>query len=207
MKKAAKYLSAVFIPLLVPLYLFLTVFCWFSGLTTFTSFPEKAYVTLGLFAATCLPPFVLVYILYRVKYISSLTLENRADRFIPQLFGLFDYLLISLLLIRYLGPSNILSICMTATTVTLFCIALITHFWKISTHAAGIWGMLAIVSILCFQHSFDGRIVLWIMLALIAIMVSLARLYLKVHTAAQVAAGALLGISCACITFYYLSAK
>lgn len=71
-----------------------------------------------------------------------------------------------------------------------FCI---TIFWKISLHAIGIGGFLALVIQLSLHAYFFAFLLIPIALIVAGLVIS-ARLYLQAHTPAQVAGGFILGI-------------
>ncbi|MDR1761600.1 MAG: phosphatase PAP2 family protein [Bacteroidales bacterium] len=78
-----------------------------------------------------------------------------------------------------------------------FCISI---FWKISLHAIGVSGFLALVIQLSLHAHFFAFILLPIVLVIAGLVLS-SRLYLQAHTPAQVAAGFALGL---CVTFCML---
>ncbi len=189
----AHLLSIVFIPLLAPTYLAILVlydFPAFAPLGPFTG--ERAMIGF-IFLTTTLPPFILVFILYQLKIISTLTLDDRKDRLIPQCFVCFNYVLLSVYMVYALGVSNALTLSVIGITVSVLVVSFITPFWKISTHACGVWGITAIVTVLYARHPLPHFLVFYLLLLLLTVAVCLARLYLKVHTPLQVITGSLLG--------------
>jgi membrane-associated phospholipid phosphatase len=190
---AAHFISIVIIPLLAPTYLFTIIFLYFPQLAPNFTSKEQILATLYIFAATSLLPFILVFILYKRKVISTWTLDHRKDRIIPQLFSCMNYLFICIFMIYRFGIGNALSLSMLATTVSVIVISIITPYWKISTHAAGAWGMFACITVLYLKFPNPAFTVPYIIIGLSTVAVCFARLYLRVHTLMQVIAGSALG--------------
>jgi hypothetical protein len=159
----------------------------------------------GVLLFTILLPFVFLFIIFKLKIISTLDLSKREDRIYPQLFSGFCYLLFTVILIYKLGTTNIFSLVMIANTLSLFAITVITTFWKISTHTSGAMGFFTIILILYFKYPSTGFFTPMIVITMLTFAVCFARLYLKAHTFTQVIAGCLLGISIGTGVFYFFS--
>src|ERR1041385_7431290 len=123
---AAHIISIVLIPLLSPTYLFWIILFYFPQLNHITNTADKVLAICYIFAATSLLPFILVFILYKRKIIRTLTLDNKEDRVVPQIFSCFIYLFISLFLTYKEGVANALSLCMIAVTISLIMLTVIT---------------------------------------------------------------------------------
>jgi membrane-associated phospholipid phosphatase len=158
----------------------------------------------GVFLSTILLPFLFVFILFKLKIISNLTLDKREERLLPQIFSCVCYLIISFFLISKMGISSSLSLVMIANTLSLFAITIITNFWKISTHASGALGLLSITSILFIKYQSPEFLIPFIVILFLTISVCAARLYLRVHTLKQVLGGCLLGAAIGILVFYFL---
>lgn len=200
----AHIVSIALIPLLSPIYLFGIILFCFPFLTPITGVGHKLLAMGAICAATTLPPFTLVFVLYKMKRISSLTLDDRKDRLIPQVFSCFNYVLITIILAWMYGLHNALTLSMVAITTSLVAISVITPFWKISTHASGVAGLLAVASALYLKYPSAELLLPYAMLWVLAVLVCLARLQLKVHTPGQVLAGCLLGGSIGFTCFWFL---
>jgi len=204
MKKfAANLISVILIPLLAPVYLFSIEIFYFSGLIPDFVLQNKFLSIVLIFSATTILPFIFVFILYKLKNISSLTLEKREDRFFPQLFSSFVYIVISFTLIFLLGIRNTLSLSMISVTVSLILITFLTSYWKISTHSSGAMGMLTIISILFYKYPSSQFLVPYLIILFLMIYVCYARYYLRVHTLNQVLAGCLLGLTIGITLFLF----
>ncbi len=203
-KLAANIVSIILIPLIAPSYLFWIILFFFPQITKIHLLSEKLLAILYIFAATTFLPFLVVFILYKRKVITDLTLHRQQDRVIPQIFSCFIYAGICLFLCLTEGPTNALSLSMIAISLSVIGLTLITPFWKISTHACGAWGLFAIVYDLQSRYHEPGFVVLYYIILFLTVSVCAARLYLKVHTPMQVLAGSIMGTVIGFSVFHYL---
>jgi membrane-associated phospholipid phosphatase len=200
----ANFVSVLLIPLLVPTYLSGIVICYFPSLVRISHQNEKWMPIFGIFIFTVLLPFILVYSLFKMGKISSLSLVERKDRYVPQFFSCFTYFFITACFIYMFGPDNILSLGMIANSISVLIITVITRYWKISTHASGSIGLLVIVSIIFLKHPSPYFSVPYVILSVLCVSVCFARIYLKAHTVMQVIGGSVLGTALGISVFYFL---
>ena len=198
-------LSSVLIPLLIPVYLCCILLFYFPSLIHIHHAVGKWLLFSSVLSGTVLLPFILVFALYKAGIISSLTLYKRSDRFIPQIFSCFLYIVLSAGVIYKMGAANPMSLAMIANTLSVLGITFITRFWKISTHAAGAMGFLSITGMLYARHPAPHFLVVFLVISVLCISVCFARLYLKAHTVSQVIAGGILGLITGASVFYFLA--
>jgi membrane-associated phospholipid phosphatase len=205
MKKfLANFISVVLIPLLAPTYLYAIILFFFPQVTNIIGVSDKLLAIFYIAITTTLLPFIVVFVLYKKKIISSLTLHEQKDRTIPQVFSCVIYLAICLFLVNKEGIHNALALAMIAVTVSVIFLTMITPFWKISTHACGAWGLFAILYVLQTRfYELNFEIFYYVIFAS-TIGVCFARLYLKVHTPLQVLAGSILGTAIGFSLFHFL---
>jgi len=190
---AAHIVSIILIPLIAPAYLFWIILFFFPGLTHIHNTNDKLLAILYILLATTLLPFIVVFVLYKQKKIRTLTLDNKEDRVIPQIFSCFIYAAVCLFLVYTEGATNALTLSMIAVSVSVIGLTIITPSWKISTHACGAWGMFAILWELQTRYPNPEFAILYYIILFLTITVCMARLYLKVHTPMQVLAGSIMG--------------
>ena len=190
----SKLVSALLIPLLIPGYLFVIVLFLFPEMANIQVVNEKLFLLTEVIAFTAFFPLLVVVILYKIKWISSLSLIKREDRLIPQLFSLLLYGVFSYLLYSKYGLHHILTLIILTNAFSLLLITLITRFWKISTHTTGAAGFLVISSIIFIKNFSFGFAFLYLAIATLSIGVFFARLHLKAHTLKQVIYGGLFGL-------------
>lgn len=129
-------------------------------------------------------PGLLLILLYRVGYIAELYPDERSQRAGLLLLGTLCYFLgfAVLLLLKAPMPMLVAGFAFGSNTLLVW---LINRFWKISIHAVGVSGGVSVLLL-------TGGSSLWPFLLALPL-VGWARLRLKAHTPAQVAAGFLLG--------------
>ena len=86
------------------------------------------------------------------------------------------------------------SIILIATTLLLFLLMLVSLFYKISIHAAGVGGVVGFLTVLSFNHPESGMIDVLLVSIILSGLVMSSRLYLNVHTPREILAGGILGI-------------
>jgi membrane-associated phospholipid phosphatase len=126
-----------------------------------------------------------VLILKKIGKISDLDASQKEQRIFPLTLGII-YSGIAFLILTYMQANPLvrgLMFCyMTNTIITI----LITRYWKISIHAIGVGGPIAVLWLAEFQYPIPALLIL--------IAVSYSRVILKAHTILQAVAGALLGL-------------
>lgn len=186
----AHIISIVFIPLFIPVYLFALLLYQFPLLAG--NVPQPGLLLARLALITVAAPFVVFYSLYRMRVISSFTLNARRDRFIPQLFTLLAYVIVLGMFIRN-DYSMHLRVLVLANVILTFLVTAITLWWKISAHTSGIAGIMGVMTVLLFKSPPDHYYIWYILGWAAFFAVSASRLYLRVHSPMQVFAGILLG--------------
>lgn len=193
MRATATIISNLFHPLLMATYGCLLVF---FGLTNtiyymFTPLKIKLIITVIVFVFTFLLPTLNLLILYKLKYVSSLRIENRNERTFPLLmtslcyFGLFymihDFNIWPAIKLFILGGG----ICILFSAIA-------NLWWKISAHMVGIGGMLGVLMAICYYMQMPVFIPVCYCI-LLAGFIGFARLKLEAHTPAQVYVGFISG--------------
>ena len=158
-----------------------------------------------LFLMVVFFPLFTIYIMYRNKTISSMSIPIRKER-LPVLILISIYYLMTYYIFRYWN-STLLNLFhpylsfLFAGLVLIFTLTTITYFWKISLHSSSIsalcGGMMA--ESLVAQPVTSQDQVLYINMALLVLVgvVSFSRLHLKAHTLSQTITGIALGFSLA----------
>ena len=158
-----------------------------------------------LFLMVVFFPLFTIYIMYRNKTISSMSIPIRKER-LPVLILISIYYLMTYYIFRYWN-STLLNLFhpylsfLFAGLVLIFTLTTITYFWKISLHSSSIsalcGGMMA--ESLVAQPVTSQDQVFYINMALLVLVgiVSFSRLHLKAHTLSQTITGIALGFSLA----------
>lgn len=192
MKNVARFFSLVLHPLLMPFYgmvLFFTI----SYLVIYP-FKIRALLALSVLFFTYVLPAVSIFILYRMKIISSINLNNRSERFWPYLICLICYIACGFVLYKAKLPLWVLGY-MAGGVASILINTLITFKWKISAHLTGMGGILGAAFALC-QMQFMFPVGLIALLILLTGVLGTSRVLMGRHTLMQVLAGTLNGFVC-----------
>ncbi len=200
MKVAAKIISSVLHPLLMPVIGLLILFNTNSYINHTVPLELKKVVMLMVMLCTFIVPLLITLILVQRKIISSLEMENAKERIIPYTFTIIFYIFTLYNLKRAHLPPIIFDFIIGATLSVILAF-IINLKWKISAHMIGIGGLIG--ALLAVSFILKIYMTPYIILALIAAgFIGSARLILKVHTPLQVYLGLLLGVTCQFIAIY-----
>ncbi len=138
-------------------------------------------------------PSIFIIFLYRHKKVTDLDISVRQQRSIPYAVGIGCSLIGAGFIYWLLGPGVVVAF-MLVNAVNGVIVTVINLYWKISAHAIGIGGPLAVLTLLFG----------WIILPLFLVLplVGWARVHIRAHTLAQVIAGSIVGFS---LTFLQLA--
>lgn len=209
--RVATFLSVLFHPLIITTYLFALLFVVTPDLVGVSAleFPAIGSLLLLIFINTFVAPAVIIYYFHRFGLVSSLHVENLKERRLPYLvcavlYGISTYLFgWQLQPIGELAPQ--ISIILGSATVSLIFVAVVSLFWKISAHAAGIGGAIGILAALLMRFD-ESTLLNPLLLTIIAGgFVMSARLQMNAHTPFQIFSGILGGflIGNAAIYFFF----
>ena len=207
--RIALILSVVFHPLILTTYLFALLFIISPELVGVSAFelPALGSLLLLLFLNTFIAPTLVVYYFQRMGIISTMHVDDLAERRLPYIaciiiYGLATYLFgWKLQPISELAPQ--ISIILGAATVSLLIVAVVSLFWKISAHATGIGGTIGMLTGLLMRHDEAQLLIPLIFTVLIAGWLLSARLHLNAHTPAQILVGTICGVLVSSLTVYF----
>ncbi|MBD5420866.1 MAG: phosphatase PAP2 family protein [Bacteroides sp.] len=184
-------ISWIFVPLMMPVYGIILIFA--LSFLRFTPFHTKLVFTLIVFGANFLVPMILVLLLKKMGVIEDVGLNGRKERLIPYVItivclagtGIFLYLKMAPLWVAMFYAGGAL-----AGLINL----LVNFRWKISAHAAGIAGLVAMLIQVTKEGPSAEGMVWWIVGAILtAGLLGSARIWLGRHTLMQVIAGSAVG--------------
>ncbi|MBD5356316.1 MAG: phosphatase PAP2 family protein [Bacteroides sp.] len=190
-------LSWVLVPLLMPVYGLILAF----GLSVLDVAPMGMRVNFTLIVAgiTVIVPMILVLLLKRIGVINDIGLNNRKERFVPYAITIVAYALTAWFMAAKHAPLW-LSMFFAGGALAALINTAINFKWKISAHAAGIAGVVALLIRIAKDGYAEPEIYPWIIvsIALTGLMGS-ARVWLGRHTVWQVLAGYIVGF---CSVFF-----
>ena len=199
--KAAEVLSVIFHPLFIPLYGLLIIY---SSPTLLSFIPSKlkSLIFVLVVANNVILPLTLAAILYVRGAITTFNARDRNERVILLTFALMMYTLTAYLLLRMQVPNLFRAYFISIAVVTLITL-LITTFYRISLHAAGIGGLLVlIVSMIVFYDITTVWQLTTVVVAGGAVMSS--RIYLDDHTPSEVWVGLFAGAAVMALSLFIL---
>ncbi|WP_026629231.1 hypothetical protein [Dyadobacter alkalitolerans] len=207
--RIALILSVVFHPLILTTYLFALLFIITPDLVGVSAFelPALASLLLLLFLNTFIAPTLVVYYFQKMGIISTMHVDDLAERRLPYLaciiiYGIATYLFgWKLQPIAELAPQ--IAIILGAATVSLLIVTVVSLFWKISAHATGIGGSLGMLTGLLIRHDEAQLLIPLIITVLVAGWLLSARLHLNAHTPAQILVGVICGVFVSSLTVYF----
>lgn len=189
--RCANIISWVFVPLLMPVYGIILIFS--LSFLSYAPYHTKLVFTLIVFGANFIVPMILVLLLKKLGMINDVGLNGRRERLIPYIItivclggtGLFLYLKMAPLWVAMFYAGGALA----------GVINLIVNFrWKISAHAAGIAGVVAMLIQVIKEGPSSEGMEWWIVGAIItAGLLGSARIWLGRHTLLQILAGSAVG--------------
>ena len=196
----SKILSFVFHPVLMPTYAILLLLYFSKVFSQFMPIEQKTHLINLTLIFTLLLPLLGVFLLKKLKIVSSIYMENQKERKWPLLIAISSYyLLFRMFEFLYIHPI-IIKLVLGAMLI-LFLAVIISNFWKISLHMLGIGGVFG--AFLAFQFLFGGKLFLIILLLLCSGLVAYARINENAHTLKQVYLGFLVGACAEFLIFYF----
>jgi membrane-associated phospholipid phosphatase len=184
-------ISIVFHPLMMPTFAFLIINAILPDLIS----PLGWIMLPFLFITTFLIPIFGVSILKYSGTISSLTLEKREERFLPFLFVTIFYTITTVMFVLKIEVNGTVSLMLMATTLLIFILMLVSFFYKISIHAAGMSGVAGFLTVLTINHPESQMIAALLVCIILSGIVMSARLYLNLHTPNEILMGSAIGIA------------
>lgn len=157
-----------------------------------TTFDNKVRITFVVFIFTCVFPIINIFVLYKLKRISSFTLSIQSERTYPYItttifyFGLF-YLFMDI------NIWNSIKVFIVGGGIVILACALINIKYKISAHMAGIGGLLGILIASSYLITFDMT-KYYIIVIIFAGLIGTSRMILEEHKSSQIYTGFLLGL-------------
>lgn len=205
MKFIARFFSVVLHPFLLPITVFSFIFYALPSLVS--PIKPEAFGSLLLLIAitTCILPCFLVFVLYKLKVVSTANIEGRRDRFIPQILASLIYAVTTWLFYQRLSIAPIFYVLVGSMTLCMIAVTVINFLWKISAHSTGVGGLVSLLFYFAYHFADQQLLALAFVGVLCAGIVMSARLYLQVHTLSQVCMGFLLGLNISIFCLSHIS--
>ncbi|MGC8802736.1 MAG: phosphatase PAP2 family protein [Bacteroidales bacterium] len=195
----AQFISVLFNPLVIPSLGTLMIF--HAG-NIFNLWPSTvvAWIVFVISLGTLWLPLVVLQLLKQFQYITDLRMNGMKERILPYTLVLIIFL-ITYFMIRHLIIPDVVDKIILSSCIAISVNIIFLFYWKISSHAMGAGGLLALSFVLFLRWQATNFTLLYLVI-LIAGMVCWARLWLEAHTEKQVYAGLSVGFA---ITAFVLS--
>ncbi|MDE5840921.1 MAG: phosphatase PAP2 family protein [Muribaculaceae bacterium] len=189
--RCANVISWIFVPLLMPVYGIMLIFS--LSFLSLAPFHSKLIFTLIVFGANFVVPLLLVLLLKKMGMIEDVGLNGRKERLIPYVITIVCLVGTAVFLYMKMAPLWVAMFYAGGAVAGL--INLIVNFrWKISAHAAGIAGLVAMLIQITKEGPASAGMTWWIVVSIIiAGLLGSARIWLGRHTLMQVLAGSAVG--------------
>lgn len=190
----ARFVSSILSPLLMPTYGVILIL-WTSVLCALPN-GTRITVVMVIMGITCVLPMIGISVLHHYGLISDKRLDKPQERLWPYAISILCYIAAASYL-HYIHSPLWFTMFAVGGLMSLVITAIVNNWWKISAHATGIGGVVALVYQIHVQglSAFELYWVLCIAI-LLAGVVGTARLILKCHTVAQVLVGFANGYAC-----------
>lgn len=189
--RCCNWLSWILVPLMMPVYGIILIFS--LSILKLAPFSAKLTFTMIVFGINFVVPMLLVLLLKKLGYIQDVGLNGRQERLIPYIISIVCLGGTALFLYYKSAPLWVAMFYAGGALAAL--INLIVNFrWKISAHAAGMAGIVAML-IQIMKEGFPVNGLTWWIVGsiIIAGMLGSARIWLGRHTLMQVLAGTAVG--------------
>ncbi len=198
-RAAAHFFSYLFHPLLIIvwvtlyfLYLHPTVFL---GKDSF----EKFKILMRIFSTGIFLPMVTVLLLKGLGFIDSIQLKTQKERIIPYV-ACITFFFWSYYVSKKLDDPLEMRAFLLALFISSSAALIINNYMKVSMHAMGAGGILALFSLMLFHNNIDNALVC-IAVLLIAGITCTSRLIVSDHNYAEIITGFVTGVGIQCITW------
>jgi len=200
----ATFISYVLHPLLMPTLLFLILMIFLPEALQPISGKITLYILLLIFITTFIIPVFSILGLRTTKTISSMRLENRAERILPFTFITIFYGMTTYLFHSKIEINNLILSIFIGATLLVALLTIITVFFKISVHAAGAGCMMGYLLAIMQLFPDQQLLAAFIIIIIISGLVLSARLYLNAHTSIEAYSGFFIGLTISFLSIYLL---
>ncbi len=198
----AYIISIILHPLLMSSYLFLIIMMLAPALMQPLPLESFWQVLVIIFLVTTVIPAISIGTLRLSNFITDINLVEKKQRVAPFLFVTCFYGITAYMFYTKLNINNLIFIVFTTTTSLLFILTLITNYWKISVHGAGIGGMIGFLIAISSFYPFAHFKLLLAFVVFLSGLVVFSRLHLNAHTPKQVYAGMIFGLIFCFLSIY-----
>ncbi|HNB81316.1 MAG TPA: hypothetical protein PLP34_07425 [Chitinophagaceae bacterium] len=204
-RRVSQALSLLLHPVFVPLLVvgLLKVFCTdvFAGIPPAT---QKWWLYI-IGYTTILFPLLVVFLLWRLKFIESMQMHGLKERYGPLIASMLFYFWIFWLFHKQFAAPEWVQIFLFSVFINTVAVFMASIFFKISMHASA-WGAVLGYAVLLLLRGIPGSLFFFLLVLLLAALAGTARLVLQAHTHRELYSGYICGLLMqwlsACIIHY-----
>lgn len=175
----ARWISLIF----NPLWFSIIFLAYLVSSKEFSRSENIGIIIAGSLSAFIMPVLIIGHMVKKGKT-SHMDIPERSNRIIP--FMIFSVIYgLTFLISAYIGLPGVFNVVVFAIFVNTIIYGIITLWWKVSIHCAGVAGYLSATTLIMGEKN----IVLWLIIPLLC----WSRIRLKAHTPMQTFVGAVLG--------------
>lgn len=195
------FLSWVLVPLLMPVYGIMLAFG--LSILSFTDFSVRLTFTAIVLGFNVVIPSLLVLLLKKLGLVQDVGLNGQQERFIPYIVCI-ACLIGTALFMHFKGAPTWLFMFFFGGAAAGIIEVIVNRWWKISVHAAGIAGIVALLLRMFMAGDYMSPATQWWLIVSVGLagMLGSARIWLGRHTLMQVLAGYAVGF---CSVFFMMS--
>jgi len=200
--RIARTLSFLFHPLLIPTYILLVLLSFDRMFMALLSLQLNLLIVSTVMVTTFIFPLFVIFIMYRIKLISSFYIPHREERIFPLItIAIFYYLTFYLLKQLYL-PHCFQLFLLGASVIAIISLV-VNFFFRISLHMTALGAASGLFLGMTVISGGAGLLLLFISV-IISGMVGSARLKLNAHQPAEIYSGWLMGAVVMSLTCFLL---
>lgn len=187
-----RFFSFLFHPVFMPL---IGLFIIFNSGIYSESIPVNysRFLFLIVFLCNVLLPITIIPALIYLKHLDNFNMDEKRERLIPLFFTTICFYGGYYIIAKF-SHSILINYFLLSATVIVFGLLLISIFWKISMHMAGIGGLTGLIIVLSTTYQIDMVLMLSVAI-LIAGTIATSRLAMNSHSIMEILSGYLFGIS------------
>ena len=201
LKLAARFVSYVFHPLFIPVYI--SAYLIYIHPYTFAALQtdQKLLRFISLSIITCFFPAVTVFLLWRLKFAESIMLRTQKERIIPYVACIIYYWWAFYVSRTLPGSPGILTYFLLGLFLSVSVALMANNYFKISMHGLGVGGAVAYFILLATVSTESIGPVL-ALATILGGMVCTARLIISDHHPMEVYSGIFVGAICQLVGFW-----
>ncbi len=189
---AARIISTIFHPLLVPTYGLLILINLNTHSILMINEEYRYYIVAFVFISTFFIPTLIILIMKKIGVVHSLEMHTQKERVFPILMVAIAFY-ITYYFLKRVGLTGLITLFMVGSTMLVLITLLINYATKISLHLTAWAGLLGALTGFAIRFNYNLTLIIFSLIFLSGIIAS-ARLKLNAHNPLQIYLGFVLGM-------------